>query len=276
MPRNLVGMVIPTVDNSFFANLAYYAEQYLYKNGYKTLICNSANGAEKEKDYLQTLVDLGAQGILCVSGLSVLSEDVIPDGFPLVWVDRRPFSERNVPWVANDDREAMKVATKYLVEKGCHHIILMPGYLAENRKDPRVIGYEEALKECGIELEPKYILKRSGKGTSEEETEELVREIMRKGEPVDAIITSSDRAAFGAITALRSVGLYVPEDVKLISFDNSPYSTMASPAITAIDRNPKLLSEKACDELMALLAGSGTEHLETIVPVSLEKRDSTR
>lgn len=93
---------------------------------------------------------------------------------------------------------------------------------------------------------------------------------------MDAIITSSDRAAFGAITALRSIGQYVPEDVKLISFDNSPYSTMASPAITTIDRNPRQLAEDACEALLSLFNGIHPDPLETIVPVSLVKRDSTR
>ena len=98
---------------------------------------------------------------------------------------------------------------------------------------------------------------------------------MGQGVTVDAIITSSDRAAFGVITALHRVGLYVPEDVKLISFDNSPYSSMASPAITALDRNPGMLAETACRTLLDLIEGRPAEK-ETIIPVSLCRRDSTR
>ena len=71
----------------------------------------------------------------------------------------------------------------------------------------------------------------------------------------DAVITSSDRAAFGVMTALHRVGLYVPEDIKLISFDNSPYSTMASPAVTALDRKPQQLAEEACRCLLDQMAG---------------------
>lgn len=98
---------------------------------------------------------------------------------------------------------------------------------------------------------------------------------MGQGVAVDAIITSSDRAAFGVITALHRVGLYVPEDVKLISFDNSPYSAMASPAITALDRKARLLAETAVRCLLDRIAGKPVPP-ETIIPVSLCKRDSTR
>ncbi len=273
--RPLAGIVIPTVDNAFFSNLADRAERYLYDQGYTGLILSSANDAEKEKTHLQTLCALGAQGVLCVSGLSALPDGLLPENFPLIWVDRRPRANRVIPCVANDDCAAMAEATEYLIEKGCRNILLLPGYLAEKRMSPRVTGYEEALKKHGIQPNPAYILNRSGKKPSETETGELVRRIMAQGLPVDAIITSSDRAAFGVITALHQVGLYVPEDVKLISFDNSPYSAMASPAITALDRRPQELAETACDHLLSLLQGK-TVPAQTIIPVTLIRRDSTR
>ena len=273
--RPAVGIVIPTVDNAFFSNLADSAARCLSELGYTALILSSLNNAEREKEHLRALVELGAKGILCVSGLSALPEDLLPADFPLVWMDRHPASEREIPLVANDDRAAMRLAAEYLLRQGCRSILLMPGYLAETRLSPRVIGYEEALKKHGIEPNPAFILNRAGKKPSETETEELVRDLMGQGVSVDAIITSSDRAAFGVITALHRVGLYVPEDVKLISFDNSPYSSMASPAITALDRNPRLLAESAVRSLLDRIEGRPVEK-ETIIPVSLCKRDSTR
>lgn len=273
--RPTVGIVVPSVDNSFFSNLADCAARCLGKLGYTPLILSSLNSAEQEKAHLKALAELGAKGILCVSGLSALPEDLLPQTFPLVWMDRHPTSDREIPLVANDDRAAMAEATEYLIAQGCRNILLMPGFLAENRTSPRVLGYEEALRKHGIEPKPDYILHRAGKKSSETETEELVRDLMGRGINVDAIITSSDRAAFGVITALHRVGLYVPEDVKLIGFDNSPYSSMASPAITALDRNPKLLAETAVRCLMDRIAGKPVAK-KTIIPVSLCKRDSTR
>ena len=273
--RPLIGIVIPTVDNIFFSNLANFAERFLHGRGYTALILSSDNSAEKEKDHLQALAEMGVRGILCVSGLSALPEDLLPEGLPMVWVDRHPDSSREIPLVANDDRAAMREATEYLIGQGCRNILLMPGYLAENRTSPRVLGYEEALRAHGIEPRAEYILNRAGRKPSETETGELVRAAMGQGMAIDGIITSSDRAAFGVITALHDVGLYVPEDVKLISFDNSPYSLMASPAITALDRRPQELAETACRLLEDLIAGKEVPAV-TIIPVSLCRRDSTR
>ena len=246
------------------------------RRGWTLLVMSSGNRADREKKALRSLADLGCRGILCVSGLSSLPEDLLPENYPLVFVDRRPESVRQIPWVANDDRAAMREAADCLLDRGSRNILLMPGYLAEKRTSPRVLGYEDALKSRGLAPREDYILNRAGERSSEEETEELVRGILTKGEPIDAVITSSDRAAFGVITALRRTGLYVPEDIRLISFDNSPYTAMASPSITAIDRNPEALAGEACRVLLGLIRGEKPEKPEHIVPVSLRKRDSTR
>lgn len=270
-----VGIVVPTMDNTFFSRLADCAERFLYSKGCMALIMSSDNHAGKEKNQLRTLAAMGVRGILCVSGLSELPEGLVPDNLPMIWIDRKPSAERVIPCVSNDDRAAMAVAVNCLIRTGCRHILLLPGYLAETRTSPRVTGYEEALKKKGLKFDPAYILHRAGRKPSETETEELVRKTMESGLPVDAIITSSDRAAFGAITALHQVGLYVPEDVKLVCFDNSPYSAMAAPAITSMDRQPRKLAETACTHLLSMLQGENVPE-ETIVPVSLIRRDSTR
>ena len=271
-----IGMLIPTADNSFFSELVQNAERYLHEQGYRLMICSSDNQAEKEKEYYEVLLKAGVSGILSVSGLSELPDGLIPGNLPLVWLDRVPTSKRIIPWVANDDAEAMKLAAETLIRKGCKDIALLPGYLAEHRESPRVTGYRRALEENGISYRDEYVLNRTTKGSSESEAERMIRELLRKGNRVDGILASSDRAAFGAMAALRSVGCYVPEDVKLISFDNSSYSTMGTPSISALDRNPQALAETACEILLKEISGSTDYLVENCIPVTLKERDSIR
>jgi len=269
-----IGMIVPSVDNSFFASLAHHTEQYLKEAGYSLILADSENSAEREKEYLKLFSNI-CEGIIDVSGLREFTDDLLPEGFPIVFADRKPESEQPLSWVANDDESAMREATLYLLKKGCRNIILLPGYIAEEQENPRVRGYRLALEESGMPYNPDYVLNRKGKKSSEEESSELIMQIMQKSIKVDAIITSSDRAAFGAIKALGRVGYYVPEDVKLISFDNSPYSLMVSPSITAIDRNPEEISREACNVLLRRMSHNPEVEQKT-VPVSLIERDSTR
>ena len=262
-----IGMIVPTTDNSFFSSLAHEVTRKMKELGYRVMIMDSGNDAETEKDYLTSEVS----GFIDISGLKEVPELKVPT----VFADRKPESLKPIYHIANDDEQAMKEAAEYLLEKGCRNIVLMPGYIAEQQDNPRIRGYRRALEEAGLEFDETNVITRQGTASSELETAELVLNRMREGKKIDGIITSSDRAAFGALRALGSVGLYVPEDVKLISFDNSPYSSMASPSITSIDRNPKFMAEKACETLIALMEGKPAE-TEQIIPVSLVKRDSTR
>ncbi|MBQ1521254.1 MAG: substrate-binding domain-containing protein [Erysipelotrichaceae bacterium] len=268
-----IGMIIPTTDNSFFSFLGHQVQKQLREDE-QLFLCDSSNSSEKEKEYLKTLSSF-CDGIIDVSGLSELGEGLLNENYPMVLVDRKPVTSREIPWVGNDDSSAMEEATEYLIHKGCKNILLMPGYIAEKQENPRISGYRKALENNGLQYDESFVLNRKGVKSSEEETAELVMGYFRKGIKIDGIITSSDRAAFGAVKALGRLGYYVPEDVRLISFDNSPYSLMASPSITSIDRNGALIAQKALETLRCLLEGNKPE-TETVIPVSLVKNDSTR
>ncbi|MBQ7496869.1 MAG: substrate-binding domain-containing protein [Selenomonas sp.] len=274
--KKMVGMIVPTLDNSFFSALVSQTCAALHEAGFRMVVMDSGHDADRERSYLRELSNMGADGIICVSGLSELQEGIVPDELPLLWVDRVPRSVRQIPWVANDDAAATATATDFLCQKGCRNILLLPGYLAEHQESPRILGYRKALAMHGVEFNPSLILNRPGKKSTEQETFELIREILAEDIAVDGIITSSDRSAFGAITAFRSVGYFVPEDVRLICFDNSSYSAMASPSLTSLDRKVDALAQKACAIMKRQMAGEKDIPIENVVDVTLEKRASTR
>ena len=169
----------------------------------------------------------------------------------------------------------MKEATEYLIEKGCRNILLLPGYVAGTNESPRVKGYISALREYNIEYDESYILLRKGLKSSQEETRDIIMDQLSVGKKIDGIITSSDRSAFSVMKAIGELGYYAPEDIRLISFDNTPYSTLSSPSITSIDRNPKQIAYKACEALLKVLNKETVED-RNVIPVSLVKRDSSR
>ncbi|MBQ2213780.1 MAG: substrate-binding domain-containing protein [Erysipelotrichaceae bacterium] len=272
--RKVIGMIIPTTDNSFFSALAHYIESHLAGYGYRILLCDSNNNSENEREYLKLLAPL-CSGIIDVSGLSELGDGLLPDDYPIVFVDRKPFSSRVIPWVGNDDESAMYEATSYLLEKGCRNILLLPGLLAEKRESPRVSGYKKALSDRNNQVNESLIIYREGKKSSQEETRDIVMDVLSQNKKIDAIITSSDRSAFSVMKAIGLLGYYAPEDIKLISFDNTPYSTLASPSITAIDRNPERIADKAVETMLKLLSKEEVSS-DNIIQVSLVERDSTR
>ena len=73
-----IGMIVPTMDNSFFASLAHAVSAEMKKSGYTVLTCDSRNDAETEKEYYTVLRETGVSGVISVSGLSRVTEETIP------------------------------------------------------------------------------------------------------------------------------------------------------------------------------------------------------
>lgn len=274
--RKWIGIIVPTLNNSFFSSLASSVGKEMRARGFETYVADSANNVANETVCMRELESLGANGIISVSGLAELPENLVSEDTPLVWVDRRPESNREIPWVGNDDAGAMELAAEHLIEKGCRTILLLPGYVAQDKDNPRVEGYRRTLEKYGIPFRSEYVLNRPGRKSSEEEAGELITKAVQDGIIMDGIITSSDRAAFGARRALQRIGYFVPEDVRLVSFDNSPYAAFASPSLTTLDRRPEELAKRASDVLCACMAGKPDIRQTNIIDVSLIPRGSSR
>lgn len=271
-----IGLILPTVDNSFFSSLAYSIESYLYEHQYSVFICNSGNQVEKEQNYFRTLAGKGVDGILCVSSMDTLPDDILSWNIPIVSIDRRPTAARPLPWVGNDDIQAGRLATEHLLKKGCRHILFVSSYLAGYTRRLRLQGYAQALEQHGLRLDKNYILERPGVDPTQIETELLTYDFLQKGFTVDGVITTSELSALGVLYALRRAGLRVPEDVKLVSFDNTLYSLLTTPPLSSVERSPQQLARKSCGILLELIRGVQPASLAITVPVDLVERGSSR
>lgn len=271
-----IGLILPTVDNSFFSMLAYHIESYLYNQNYSVFICNSGNQAQKEKNYFKTLASKSVDGILCVSGLNELSEDIFRWNIPIVCIDRQPDTYKPAPWVGNDDFGAGYMMAEHLIEKGCKNILFVSSYLSAYAKKLRLRGYMSALEKHGLRFDKNYLLERVGSDPTQIESEILVHQFLNEGYPIDGVITTSELSALGALYALKGKGLSVPRDVRIVTFDNTLYSLFTSPQFTSIERNPEKMALESCKALLALIDGREPESYRISIPVSLMERESSR
>lgn len=271
-----IGLILPSIVNEFYASLAFHIENHLAQEDYSLFICNSANNPEKEKDYFRSLASKGVDGILCISGLNELTDAIICRDTPVVCIDRYPENKKGFPLISNDDAASGYLATEHLIQKGCQHILFVSSYTANYMKKQRLHGYQQALAAHGLPFDKNYILERSGKEPTQVEDEILVYDFFKTSSyPVDGIIATSDLAALGALYALKRLHISVPEQVRLVGFDNTLYSRLASPPITTIERYPEKLARKACETLLAMIEERSIDSIVTTIPVSLIERESS-
>ena len=270
-----IGMIIPDITNDFFSTLALQAERAFADEGYSVLICNDANDAERGRHYLRTLISKRVDGIICISGRTTFDEYEVPGNVPIVYVDRFPKRADEIPRVISEDLEGGRLATEHLIERGCRRIAFMTGTHSAQSVQSRGIGYARALEAHGLEADPALRIELEGRVRRFREARETLAGAIASGMEFDGIFAMNDVIAVGALLALRDAGIRVPGDVKVVGFDDSIYSSIATPALTSVRRFPEQMAKRGCDMLLSLIDGTPVE-LEDIVPVELVVRESTQ
>lgn len=269
-----IGMIVPDISNDFFSTLALHTEQQLATEGYSVFVCNTANSTERERDYIRTLVSKRVDGIICISGSNALGEEEVPQSIPVVCVDRFSGRDSAIPRVISNDIEGGFLATEHLIERGCQRILFISSEEDDLNKRNREVGHRRSLDAHDLAADPAYRILLPGRKPSMSEAAELVSAFLETGRPLDGIFAVSDHAAVGALKALQRADVLVPEDVRIVGFDDSIYTRIAHPSITSVRRFPDQLARAGCDVLLRLIAGEQVP-LETVVPVELVERAST-
>lgn len=193
--------------------------------------------------------------------------DRIADAVPVVF-GGRPGMLRDADYVVDvDNVAAARTATQHLIDRGHTRIATISGPLSMLASVDRVQGFRDALADAGLtsfaEEEGDY---------SEASGAAAVRRILAHGTP-DAIFVASDLMARGALTAMRSVGLRVPEDVALLGFDDSAVALSTDPQLTTM-RQPMYLQGETMAAVLLSRLGGGDPSQTTILPTELVVRAS--
>lgn len=268
-----IGMIVPDISNDFFSKIAYHVERTLAAQGYSVFVCNSGNDPQRERDYFHSLAGKQADGIICISGLRELTDDIVTRGIPVVCIDRMPQSDLAIPHVGTDDERGAYLATSALIDRDCKNILTISSFTADYDRNDRLTGYMHAVADHGLPLRREYMVYVTGQRPSMNEAQDIVAGLIDAGMPLDGIFATSDHSAAGALRAVQAAGLNVPGDIKIVGYDDSIYSKLTTPQITTVQRHPELMAQEGCKALLDLIAGR-TPAMETVVPVELVRRRS--
>lgn len=155
-----------------------------------------------------------------------------------------------LPYVELDQASAAIVATRHLIEGGATRIGTITGPLDMNAGTSRRRGFETAMAQAG--LEPAGLIEgdftaRGG--------ELAARQLLDQAPELDGLFVASDLMALGVLRALRRAGRRVPDEVRVVGFDNSTAALQASPQLTTMTNPPSELARIAGEMLLGLLSG---------------------
>lgn len=270
---NTIGLIIPSVSHPFFGELAYHLEDCADRNGFKLLLCNSSRDVAKERKHIEMLKKNQVDGI--VMGSSVLEiEHYLHLNLPIVSFDRTLGS--GIPIVASDNRMGGSLAARLLTEKGCRHPVYFnrgiggPHHAAMLASE-RVQGFGEALRNAGIG----YVsLELDAAKAGNRDTVEEIARFLGDHPGTDAVFASSDVIAAEVIQACHRLGVRIPEELKLIGYDDVSIASYLTPRLTTIRQPIREMCERSVELIARQIEGEEVLGFHTF-PVALVERETT-
>ena len=235
-----IGLTVPGIDNPFFGTLASTVIENLKLAGYHTLLADSLENEKDFADSLRMFRSRSVDGIIAVPvGNTASLLDKITVGIPTVLIDRY-FEGTSLPYVCTDNYAGGYMATEYLIGRGCRNILSIQGVEDSTPSMERVRGFKDAIAAHG-ETSIEYSI--VGDAFSVENGYTRVKRIFSDGLRFDSVFAYSSTILLGAIRAFRELGIKIPEQVGIISFDNNGFLDFLDPAVTRIEQP---LSEIGC------------------------------
>ncbi|HEX3601919.1 MAG TPA: LacI family DNA-binding transcriptional regulator, partial [Lacipirellulaceae bacterium] len=224
----LIGLLVPDASNSFFAAIARKATIFAERHGLSTLLADSHDSIEHERDLLTHLQSRQVEGfIICPIGASRTHLRNLEHGGAKVVVVDRWFADIPLPTVTSENEGGAFAATKAILEKGHRRIGCLQGRPDTSSNDERLIGFARALEEYHIRLDSNFI---QGDDFSEASGYRSTCLLLDSCPDMSAVFALSNQNALGALRAFAERKLKVPDDISLVTFDDAPFAEyLASP-----------------------------------------------
>lgn len=250
-----LGLVVPDTGNPFFAELAKAVGDAAFTHGFGLLICDSADSPDRERAHITSLAERRVTGIVLVSTVPDQDvRDLLDLSIPVVALDRSP-DDSPVSTIRADHEAGALVATEHLVGHG-HRAVAFVGGPDLAVSSARRRGWRRALESNGITeaASTREPFTYAGGGRAARALFGSVQ-----GRPT-AVVVSSDVQALGLLNELDLLGLSVPGDVAVVSFDGTVAGRFAVPTLTSVVQPVTEMGAVAVARITE--GGAGAVHLE--------------
>lgn len=266
---NTIGVIVPHIRHPYFAELISNLESQAYRHKHKILLFNSQEKNEKESEYLEMCTSNRVAGIILCSG-TVEIQQLTGLNVPLITIER--YLENGTAGVQCDNGQGGRLAAKHLIEKNCRRLIHISGvHETVMPADNRAAGFQEV---CEQEKVSCNIVATSASQYNQLEYHEILEQVLREHPETDGIFASSDLIAAQLLQVCRKLDIRVPEQMKIVGFDDVNIASLTTPPITTIHQPIKEMAREAVELLIR--AGNGeVVPSRTTLPVALVVRETT-
>ena len=247
-----IGLLVPSLSNPYFAEIASVIISEAQKCGYTTLVSDTKEDEELQNSSITTLISRPVDGIIIVpcGNDPAYLEQTNNQCVPVILVDRY-YENSPLPYVVTNNFQGGCLATSLLIRNGHRDIACIQGPPTATPNKKRIEGYLSVLKENGLEDRATIVGNEFSVQNGYLETKLLLNNEKRP----TAIFALSNTIGLGAIRAIREARMKIPDDISLVSYDNNMYLDYLEPSITRIGQMVDEMGKMAVKLLHESISG---------------------
>lgn len=270
---DLIGLVVPSIDNQFMSELGYYTEMSARSHGYNIMLCNSGPDLRQEKTVVKLLLGRQVDGILIVPQSPKTYENIraFTDQVPTVFLSEN-LRDQPQSYVAVDNSRGTYIGTEYLYKLG-HRQILYFGRRHSTTHQLRAEGYMKACQKLGLR---QMFYNSEYSRSSIENGYQMAKDLFSRPIDYTAIFASTDSNALGILKAADEMGIDIPGQLSLIGFDNIPSTALPRIELTTIEQPKREMAVQAVDMLRDKIENGTQGYVHQILLPRLVERSTCR
>lgn len=283
----LIGLVLPDLMHSFFAEVAMGVARKFQPLGYQVVMSNTEEDPETERRNVEVLIARKVDGLIIASAQKASGKTSADkarrtedDVFRMLARSKTPFvlidrlvAGVDANYVGVKDEELGAMATEHLIAQGARRIAHIRGPAVSTARG-RMRGYQRALERQSIKLRANYVV--SGEFGDSGGYRAMLTLLNLSPRP-DAVFCYNDPMAAGAIKAILEANVKVPEEIAIIGAGNVHYSDLLRVPLSTVDQSSNLIGERAAELLaQSIDAPADSAPKRIYLPPRLIVRDSSR
>ncbi|TBN18951.1 LacI family DNA-binding transcriptional regulator [Hyunsoonleella pacifica] len=270
---NMIGLIVPNISDSFFAQIARRIEKKAEKLGYNVVFSSTGESPERESKIIQSMLDRQVDGLIIVSS-EKNHDDILKlkkGNFPFVIVGRK-YTDIETNVVALEDKDGVTSAVELLIDNGRKYIGFITISLELDSIKDRLKGYKQALKNKNISYNPN-VVKHVTYNDVEASLKEAMNELVYQ-EKVDGIVFATHYLAEEGLRLLKLNNINVPEEVAIVSFGKDRGFDLFDPPLTSVDFPIIEMGDTAVDLLLDAIENKVVATKNIIMKTKLDIKQS--
>lgn len=259
-----IGLIVEDISNQFFSDLAKVVEDEARRLNYRVFYCSTGADDQRAEELVNSLLQANVDGFIIAptEKLEKSIDNLLKMHVPVVLIDRY-FPGQLVSTVVMDNYEGAYLVTKKMMDAGCRHIAAINVNSGMIQMKLRESGYENLLKEKGL-FDESLVLRVDFQDTETEKIR-IIRDFLKMHPQIDGLLFLSNYLGLCGLQAFRQLGIEIPRDIRVASFDDHDSFRLHTPSISVVAQPIEAMAKKAINLLVAQMTAGKQPEIENIM-----------